>query len=362
MATRQAEALALVARVRRVGWPVEQIDGGVWKVTCPNRKRVQIHQTPSDRNSSAGVLRALNASGFAEAEAEVAAAAEAAKEAKLAAAKARNDAATKRATARATRLSRAAGPYGPSEVTLADLLAKHPAPAVYHRVLITPDMATAMLARNTKNRKPNKADIAEWTKVLRGGRWRYTHQGVAFDVDGRLQDGQHRLSAIVEAGIAAEMLVAVGMPPDNFSVIDTGRRRSAAQVLAMDGAVYASWMATATRHLYLYEVWGSALLDHVYERVGNDLILDAYAKLDGDTFVEACRNGQRLRREIGVAPTGVAAALYLIGQAVGPGNSPSRRSWRWSSRPGTPGFAGQRGISHLAVRAGAQMPKPAVPD
>jgi hypothetical protein len=40
-----------------------------------------------------------------------------------------------------------------------------------------------------------------------------------------LQDGQHRLTAIVETNQAQLMYVAVGMDPDSFDVIDTGRTR-----------------------------------------------------------------------------------------------------------------------------------------
>ena len=43
-----------------------------------------------------------------------------------------------------------------------------------------------------------------------------THQGIAFDENGVLQDGQHRLCAIVSANKPVDMMVTSGLSPDNF--------------------------------------------------------------------------------------------------------------------------------------------------
>jgi hypothetical protein len=316
MATRRAEGLKVVARARRIEWPVEQMTGGEYRITCPDGHRVQVHGSPSDVNHIATILRELNKHGFAEAEVAASEADLAEREAKLAADREANKRREAKAKQAATALARAAGPYGPAAVSLEQILEDHPAPLVYHRVLITPPMAKAVLEHNSHNRPIRSADVAEWSQVLRTHRWRYTHQGVAIDVEGRLQDGQHRLTAIAETGISAEMMVSVGMSPDNFAVIDTGRRRSAAAVLAMDGTVHSALTASATRLLYLYEVWGSSMLDHLSERVGNDVIAEVHAKLDPDQLLFAVRAAMRLRSEVGVGPSGPAAALYLISRRL----------------------------------------------
>lgn len=312
MATRRTEALAIVARARKLKWSVEQLPGGEYRITCPDGHRVQVHGSPSDVNHLATILRQLNRHGFADAEAVLAAEEEATREAKLTRDRESNARKAALAAKQASALARAAGPYAPAQITLDDIFAEHPAPLVFHRVAITPVMAKALLERNSRNRPIRAADVAEWSQVLRTHRWRYTHQGVALDVDGKLQDGQHRLSAIVETGIAAELMVSVGMPPDNFAVIDTGRRRSAAAVLAMGGATHSALTASATRLLYLYEVWGPAMLDHLSERVGNDVIGEVHAKLDPDLLGFAVSAAGRLRREVGIGPSGPAAAFYLI--------------------------------------------------
>jgi hypothetical protein len=59
-----------------------------------------------------------------------------------------------------------------------------------------------------------------------------THQDIAFDSNGVLVDGQHRLAAIIEADLPVEMTVFTDVEPDNFDVLDTGEKRNAADVLA----------------------------------------------------------------------------------------------------------------------------------
>jgi len=323
VATRQSEALKVVARVRRVGWPVEQMDAGTWRVTCPDSSRVQVHMTPSDVNHLRTVMRELNKRGFDRAEAAALADEEAARQAKLAEDRATNERRASTAVKKAAALARAAGPYGPAQITLDDILAEHPAPRVYHQVLITPEMAKAILERNQPterapwpNRPIRRADVADWVRILRGGRWRYTHQGAALDVDVRLQDGQHRLTAIAESGISAEMMVSVGMPRSNFAVIDVGRRRTAAQVLQMAGATQAAATASAIRLLYLYEVWGRDLLLHERDRVSNDIVAEYHTKLQPDDWEFALGRSWALRRELGLSVSGPAAAFYLIRAAV----------------------------------------------
>lgn len=98
-------------------------------------------------------------------------------------------------------------------------------------VVITPAMAEVMLGRNHGNRLLRKNAIEKYRRALRDGRWFVTHQGIAFDRNGVLRDGQHRLSAIAAEGREAEMAVTFGLDPEAFAVLDTGAGRSAADVL-----------------------------------------------------------------------------------------------------------------------------------
>jgi hypothetical protein len=98
-------------------------------------------------------------------------------------------------------------------------------------VVVTPAMAEVMLGRNHGNRVLRKNAIEKYRRALRDGRWFVTHQGIAFDRNGILRDGQHRLAAIAAEGRDAEMVVTFGLDPEAFAVLDTGAGRSAADVL-----------------------------------------------------------------------------------------------------------------------------------
>lgn len=310
-----ADIVSILDRVGKLdGWTVERGSNGLFKVTNPAGESLTAHDTPSNPRGAKNLVTRLNRIGLDDA---MAAAEQAEQEQRLA----RIDADRKVNDKRAAAVARAAGAYAPSPVTIGEILGTHPSPRVYNCVPITTEMAKAILDRNRGNRPIRAGDIARWCRILRAGRWRYTHQGVALDVNGYLQDGQHRLTAIAETGITADMMISVGMPVENFSVVDSGRRRTAAQVIGMQGVAYASTIAAAVRLLHLHITWGPTLLDHASDRVDNDEVALTYDELDADLLDAAARWAYRLRGEIGVAPAGITAAYYLIAESVGPDNA-----------------------------------------
>jgi len=110
---------------------------------------------------------------------------------------------------------------------------------------ITPAIAASYLQKNTNNRPLNARRVAEITKEITSGRWQLTHQGIAFARDGRLIDGQHRLTAIVAAGVTVDVMVARDCDEDTFHVIDVGGKRTAADVLSIVGEKNSTRVAAA---------------------------------------------------------------------------------------------------------------------
>lgn len=95
--------------------------------------------------------------------------------------------------------------------------------------LISPTRAIAMLRQNKANRRIRKEMVKTYARDIRAGKWELNHQGIAFDNSGELVDGQHRLSAIVEANKPVRMMVFRGIEArDN---IDVHIRRSLADTL-----------------------------------------------------------------------------------------------------------------------------------
>ena len=111
-------------------------------------------------------------------------------------------------------------------------------------VMVDPVLASQWLAKNVgNNRKMRPWTVEVYADTMRRGEWQLTHQGVAFDSDGNLIDGQHRLSAIVEARVPVLMVVTFNAPPVSFAALDCGIKRSISDRLAMDprlGAALAS--------------------------------------------------------------------------------------------------------------------------
>jgi hypothetical protein len=98
-----------------------------------------------------------------------------------------------------------------------------PAPSITRSViLVTPALAAEWLKSNTHNRKLDPRAVTALAEMIAAGQWRLTHQGVAFGADGSLYDGQHRLHAIVQAGVPVSLEVTRGLSRKDLDVIDNG--------------------------------------------------------------------------------------------------------------------------------------------
>jgi hypothetical protein len=86
---------------------------------------------------------------------------------------------------------------------------------------ITPAKAAEMLESNTTNRPLSRPVVRAFAEAMERGDWMVTHQGIAFDVNGVLVDGQHRLAAVIEAEIPVDMTVFTEVDEGTFDVLDT---------------------------------------------------------------------------------------------------------------------------------------------
>lgn len=98
---------------------------------------------------------------------------------------------------------------------------------------ITKDRALEMLTKNTRNRPFQESRIQLYAHQLRKGEWEVNGESVKFSTTGILMDGQNRLAACVRTGIPLVTLVIYDIPDSVFNTIDTGKSRSAADVLAI---------------------------------------------------------------------------------------------------------------------------------
>ena len=100
---------------------------------------------------------------------------------------------------------------------------------------LTPSMAARWLEGNTHNRSISQGHVERLAREMKAGRWRLTHQGIAFSVGGRLLDGQHRLWAVVMSDVSVPVRVFFNEPADVVEDIDGGLARSAADRMMLSG-------------------------------------------------------------------------------------------------------------------------------
>src|SRR5688572_22952243 len=101
---------------------------------------------------------------------------------------------------------------------------------------ITPDMAKQWLDVNHRNRKLSDPAVRRLAGIIRRGEWMESStDGIGLDADGGVVNGQHRLTAVIEADQPVRMLVVRNVDRDVIKVIDQGLHRNFAQLLQMDG-------------------------------------------------------------------------------------------------------------------------------
>lgn len=100
--------------------------------------------------------------------------------------------------------------------------------------LITPDLAYQYLRHSTENRKIRWDVVGRLVRIIRRGEWEVTPDGIAFDTNGRLVNGHHRLHAIIEADTAVYMRVTRRLSPTAWYGIDLGVARTVSDVTGLD--------------------------------------------------------------------------------------------------------------------------------
>ena len=124
-----------------------------------------------------------------------------------------------------------------------------PAKITSEVVLVTPELAVKWLEGNVHNRPITQAKVDAYARDMKLGQWDLNGEAVIFDWNDTIQDGQHRLYACVEVGVPFQTLVTRGIDPATFKTIDTGKARSAKDVLGIKGYVNLTTLAAAAANV-----------------------------------------------------------------------------------------------------------------
>lgn len=129
---------------------------------------------------------------------------------------------------------------------------------------ITARLAAGWIELNTRNRPLNRHFITELAGRMLRGEWQLNGEAVKLSETDQILDGQHRLWALVEASqtdpdVRIETFVIFGLPPETQDTMDSGRKRTLADVLAMHDETNTMNLAATLNRLHTWELGESAL-------------------------------------------------------------------------------------------------------
>lgn len=180
---------------------------------------------------------------------------------------------------------------------------------------VTPEMAAEWLTANTRNRLLRKRRVDSLVHDIEAGNFTLTPDAVAFDANGTLINGQHRLAAIERSGIAQQMIVAWGLPQAAFDATDDGLKRSLGDSLRLRGVANAPQVASVVTLTYNWEQSGQVITGGWVDQFAtkNDL-LERFAASDLSEWVNAVQAGHRIKEAIGLSATQWGAAMFRFNQ------------------------------------------------
>jgi hypothetical protein len=118
---------------------------------------------------------------------------------------------------------------------------------------INPELASTLLQGNVDNRNVAKRHVEFLSEQMKSGKWMFCADPIRISSEGRVLDGQHRLMAVIKAGVTLDFLVIRGLSSDIFPFLDTGKSRSASDVLSSNHIENANRKAALARRIMLYD-------------------------------------------------------------------------------------------------------------
>lgn len=124
------------------------------------------------------------------------------------------------------------------------------------RAVVTPGLAAEVLRRNPDNRNISPTKAEHYARDMASGRWAENGETIIISSDGLLNDGQHRMQAVIDANAPVPFLFVFGVARDTRTTVDQGKARSAGDYLEMEGSQYARNAATTAKFVIAYERGG----------------------------------------------------------------------------------------------------------
>jgi hypothetical protein len=119
-------------------------------------------------------------------------------------------------------------------------------------VEMTPDLARRLLETNDGNRPLKQSLVDRIEHDIRSDQFRLNGEPIIVSVDGHLNDGQHRLLAIIAADKTVKVFVAFGVARDSRFTVDMGDVRTTSNLLSMQSVARPSPAAIVAKNLFAF--------------------------------------------------------------------------------------------------------------
>jgi hypothetical protein len=193
-----------------------------------------------------------------------------------------------------------------------DYSPQYPAYASAEFELVTPEKAQHYLDTMHSNRSLSRLEVGIHEANLREGSWFPEISPAFMDGADSAWDAQHRFKAIVNTGIPAYMLLIRGVSPDAAEYIDTGRKRTYADMLRMGEVPDYKRQSVLTKYIALYENYG---IEGIRNPARYPVTQEAKnAHLNSDAVMGAIHTGEAMYRAVHANPSWAAYAAWRTGQ------------------------------------------------
>ncbi|MEU6756022.1 hypothetical protein [Streptomyces sp. NPDC046685] len=181
-----------------------------------------------------------------------------------------------------------------------------------HVVTLDPGTAELMLSRNSKNRSLRPRAVEDYARDMKAGTWFLNGEAIKIDAAGNILDGQHRLHAIVKAGIPVTTFLVGGLPTEAQSTMDSGLRRTTADALALTDEQNATTVAAIIRR-----VWAWNQGDRKFNRRIGPTVTESKALLEQHPEIRCAADvASRTRKAFPLLPQSALGTAYFLFHAI----------------------------------------------
>jgi hypothetical protein len=125
---------------------------------------------------------------------------------------------------------------------------------IQHKIeTITPEIAVALLANNTRNRQLRRHIVDRYARDMAAGQWTLNGEAIIIAQDETIVNGQHRLTACIRANTPFKTLMVRGVDGECFGTVDQGLARSFSDALHLNGEVCTVMLSAALVWMWRWE-------------------------------------------------------------------------------------------------------------